>query len=109
MNVFRLSFFSTRFLWLLVNICLAFSQRYVQLIAGNWNSGPSSGDGGAATSASIAYSNGLWGDSTGNLYVSDQNGYRVRLINTNGIISTLAGSGVQSSAGLSASFASVQF
>ncbi len=55
-----------------------------------------SGDGGPATIAEIGYS-GLWDgvcvDSYGNVYVSDYNSDCIRKINTNGIISTIAGNG----------------
>jgi len=50
------------------------------------------GDGGAATSAELAYPQGLAVDAQGNLYISDSLNYAVRWVN-NGVINTLAGNG----------------
>jgi len=51
------------------------------------------GDGGAATNAGLNYPYGLAVDGTGNLYIADDFNFRVRKVNTNGIISTVAGNG----------------
>lgn len=59
----------------------------------------SSGDGAAATSATLNRPIGIVGDGYGNLYVSEQNGNRVRKIDPAGIISTVAGTGTGSSTG----------
>lgn len=53
-----------------------------------------SGDGGAATSASLNEPQGLALDASGNLYIADFANGRVREVTANGIISTLAGNGV---------------
>ena len=63
----------------------------VSTVAGNGTYG-SSGDGGAATNASLC-PYGICLDAAGNLYISDIGNYRVRKIGTNGIISTYAGNG----------------
>ena len=55
--------------------------------------GGSSGDGAAATSAQIDGPNGIAFDRQGNLYFSDSNNNRVRMIDTGGVISTVAGNG----------------
>ena len=51
-----------------------------------------SGDNGAATSAEINFPNGVAVDSSGNLYIADTNGQRIRLV-SGGAISTIAGNG----------------
>jgi trimeric autotransporter adhesin len=53
-----------------------------------------SGDGGAATAAQFYYTTGLAIDGSGNLYIADYVNQRVRKVNTSGIISTIAGTGV---------------
>lgn len=53
-----------------------------------------SGDGGPATSAQLNDPNGIVFDAAGNLYFADSNNHRIRRIDKNGIISTVAGTGV---------------
>jgi len=62
-------------------------------VAGNGTFG-SSGDGGAATSAQIECAAGLALDASGNLYIADCFGNRVRKVTPAGTISTVAGDGV---------------
>jgi sugar lactone lactonase YvrE len=64
----------------------------ITTVAGNGTSGYS-GDGGAATDASLAWPSSVAVDSTGNLYIADQNNNRIRKVGTNGIITTVAGKG----------------
>jgi sugar lactone lactonase YvrE len=75
----------------------------VTTFAGNGTAGKTNGIG---TAASIASPDGIAIDGTGNLYVAD--GYNlIRKITSSGIVSTLAGSGLQGSAngtGTAASF-----
>jgi trimeric autotransporter adhesin len=52
-----------------------------------------SGDGGLATGAEIRFAQGMAFDSAGNLYFADFHNHRIRKIATNGIISTVVGSG----------------
>jgi NHL repeat len=55
-----------------------------------------SGDGGPATSAILNDPDGLAVDSGGNVYISDTMNYRIRRINAaNGVIQTIAGTGVR--------------
>lgn len=60
-------------------------------IAGTGTSG-SIGDGGAATAAQVSQPVGLNFDAAGNLYIADYGNHRIRMINSAGIISTVAGS-----------------
>jgi sugar lactone lactonase YvrE len=59
----------------------------------------SSGDGGLATQASLKAPGPLALDGAGNLYLSDVNDYRVRRVNSAGVIHTVAGNGTFSFAG----------
>ncbi|MEN6604459.1 MAG: IPT/TIG domain-containing protein [Bryobacteraceae bacterium] len=64
----------------------------ITTFAGN-NTAGYSGDGAAATSATLRYPEGLAFDSAGNLYVADSNNHVIRKIDKSGIITTVAGSG----------------
>jgi trimeric autotransporter adhesin len=57
-----------------------------------------SGDGGAATNANISTPQSVTFDSAGNFYMADSSS-RIRKVNTNGIISTVAGNGNASYSG----------
>ena len=50
-----------------------------------------SGDGGQATNAQLSAPVGITFDSAGNLYIADQSNNAIRMVNTIGIISTIAG------------------
>lgn len=67
-----------------------------------------SGDGGPATSAQIFSASAVLVDPQDNLYIADTGNRRIRKIDTGGVITTLAGSGV-SGFTVSASAASAQF
>jgi streptogramin lyase len=64
----------------------------ITTVAGNGSYG-SAGDGGAATAAELGDPRGLAVDSAGNLFISDNYENRIRKVDTNGIISTVAGNG----------------
>lgn len=61
-------------------------------VAGNGNQG-FSGDGGAATNASLAGPTGVAVDVFGNIFIADEANSRVRKVGVNGIITTVAGNG----------------
>ncbi len=68
------------------------------VIAGTGSSG-STGDGGAAASARLNATRGMTIDSAGNVYIADTNNHRIRMIDTSGNISTIAGVGLSGSTG----------
>src|SRR5438445_557628 len=71
----------------------------ITTVAGNGSPG-FAGDGGAATSASLFRPTGVALDASGNLYVADQDNYRVRKVAAaTGIITTVAGNGSPTFAG----------
>jgi sugar lactone lactonase YvrE len=64
------------------------------VVAGTPNRSPGyNGDGGPAVNASLNAPTGIAVDAAGNLYIADSGNERVRKVYTNGIISTLAGTG----------------
>jgi len=58
------------------------------------------GDGIAAISAKLNYPADVTVDTAGNIYIADEDNYRVRKINPSGIISTVAGNGVYGFSGM---------
>jgi sugar lactone lactonase YvrE len=62
----------------------------ITTIAGNGTSGYS-GDGGLAIRASLANPQGISVDPLGNLYIADSSNYVIRMVDTAGIIHTVAG------------------
>jgi len=65
----------------------------VSTIAGTGTSG-FSGDGGSAMAAQLSFPTSVAIDALGGLVIGDRNNQRVRYINSAGVISTIAGSGV---------------
>ena len=70
----------------------------ITTVAGNGSQGYS-GDGGLATAAQLSGPTGLALDSAGNLYIADSGNHVVRMVNSQGNISTYAGNGVLGYAG----------
>ena len=69
-------------------------QGIIITVAGfGYGNGGFSGDGGPATNAWLANPSGLAVDSLGNLFIADVESRRVRKVDTNGIITTVAGGG----------------
>ena len=63
----------------------------INTIAGN-GTPHFSGDGGLATEAQLNYPEGIWVDSSGNIFIVDTNNCRIRMVDGNtGIITTVAG------------------
>jgi trimeric autotransporter adhesin len=70
----------------------------ITTVAGN-GSAIYAGDGGAATNASLDYPHGVAFDAFGNLFIADSINSRIRKVDTNGIITTVAGNGSATYAG----------
>ena len=64
----------------------------ISTVAGNGTSGYN-GDGIQATTAKLNNPAGIMVDAVGNLFIADELNYRVRMVNTAGIITTFAGNG----------------
>lgn len=71
----------------------------ITTIAGTGGSG-FSGDGGAATAAELNWPDGLAVEADGTIYLADGANFRVRKIDPNGVITTIAGVGVNGSEGI---------
>lgn len=82
---------------LLLLISLNVNAQYINTIAGNGGGGYG-GDNGLAISAQIS-PNSFALDSLGNIYIADNTNYRIRKINTAGIITTIAGVGIMGYSG----------
>lgn len=70
----------------------------ITTVAGN-GMGGFSGDGGSATAASIEVPFSVSVDASGNLYIAEYDGYRIRRVDSNGIITTFAGTGTSGYSG----------
>jgi sugar lactone lactonase YvrE len=66
----------------------------ISTFAGNISVYGFSGDGGQATSAKLYAPQGVFVDSAGNLFIADTNNNRIRMVNSSGIIVTIAGNSV---------------
>ena len=82
--------------WLLNGTNLA--NNIITTVAGNGNRGYS-GDGGAATNASLISPTGVAVDANDNLFIADAGNFRIREVNANGLITTVAGNGTESDTG----------
>ena len=72
----------------------------IDTIAGNYYNGQQySGDGGRAISSSLYYPTDIAVAPDGSLYIADQYNHRIRRIGTDGIITTVAGTGVMGYSG----------
>jgi sugar lactone lactonase YvrE len=65
----------------------------ISTVAGGGNPSDHLGDGGPATQAELDSPSGIAVDGFGNLYISDTGNARIRKVDANGIITTLAGGG----------------
>jgi len=79
-------------------VCKIDTSGIVTTVAGNGTYG-FSGDGGPATAAQTKVPRGVAVDIFGNLYFADNSNYRVRKVDSSGIITTVAGNGTQGFSG----------
>jgi hypothetical protein len=70
----------------------------ISTIAGTGTAGYS-GDDGAATAARLSAPYSVTYDSSGNIYIADYDNERLRMINSSGVITTIAGTGVATADG----------
>jgi len=70
----------------------------ITTVAGN-GANAFAGDGGPAAQASLSAPSAVAVDATGNLFIADENNYRVRKVDPQGIITTVAGNGTNSFSG----------
>ena len=68
------------------------TQGIITTVAGNGEYG-FGGDGSSATFASLSYPTGVAADRFGNIYIADSGNNRIRKVDTQGIITTVAGDG----------------
>ncbi|MBI4552859.1 MAG: choice-of-anchor D domain-containing protein [Candidatus Latescibacteria bacterium] len=97
----------TRLLWLPLTLLILLSLTVpgwaqapgtITTVAGN-GTASFSGDDGPATAASLYSPSGIFVDSAGNLYIGDYRNNRIRKVDTNGVITTVAGNGTASFSG----------
>jgi len=74
------------------------SNGIIATVAGNGTRG-TSGDGGPATRAQLDWPSGIAVDGAGNLFISELFGHRVRKVSADGIITTVAGNGIEGFSG----------
>jgi hypothetical protein len=88
-------------LYILFAFLICFNQINAQTITtvAGTGTGGYSGDGGSATNAKLYAPWGIATDASGNLYIADDDNYRIRKVNSNGIITTVAGNGTQGFSG----------
>lgn len=71
----------------------------ISTVAGSSGVGGFAGDGGPATAAQLFQPADVAIDGSGNIYISDYQNRRIRKVNTSGVISTVAGTGVNAYTG----------
>jgi len=86
------------FQWQLNGTNLPNNNFIITTVAGNGSPGYS-GDGGLATNTSLCAPGGVAVDASGNLFIADSGNNRIRKVDTNGIITTVAGNGIGSYSG----------
>ncbi len=80
---------------------------YLSVVAGNNFTPGYTGDGGAATVATMGYLAGVCADNYGNFYILDAGNSVIRKVNSAGIITTFAGGGSSTADGIAATAANI--
>jgi len=80
----------------------------ITTVAGSFTTGTNIGDGGAATSAILNQPYAVAVDSSGNLYIAERGGQRIRQVTPAGTITTVAGTGASGPPGSPAGLAIAQ-
>lgn len=70
------------------------SNRVITTVAGIANSAGYSGDGVQATKTKLNQPRGIFVDELNNLFIADSENHRIRMVNQDGVISTIVGTGV---------------
>jgi hypothetical protein len=70
----------------------------ISTVAGTGNPG-GRGDGGPAVDADLLHPEGVWVDAEGRIFIADTGNHRIRCVDTDGNIDTVAGTGYQGSTG----------
>lgn len=84
--------------WTHYRVCKVDASGTLTIVAGNGIAG-NNGDGGLAINAELTAPTSVSFDDTGNMYISDNFAYVIRKVNKSGIISTIAGNGLQGFSG----------
>lgn len=87
-----------KFLFILLFLPFALKAQIVSTVAGN-GVGGFGGDNAPASAAQLQHPNAIAFDRNGNMYISDGGNYRIRKVDINGIITTVAGNGTSLSGG----------
>ncbi len=69
------------------------TERYIYTFAGTGVAGGDLGDGGPAIKAQMSCPGGVVLDGSGNVYVADSSNHRIRRVDADGVITTVAGTG----------------
>ncbi|MGZ3864771.1 MAG: NHL domain-containing protein [Bacteroidia bacterium] len=84
--------------FLILNFSIVKAQLYINTVAGTSAQG-FSGDGGQSTVASLNQAAATAFDAAGNMYIADRSNNRIRKVDVNGIITTIAGTGANAYGG----------
>ncbi len=86
------------YLFYLLFLCTGIRSQNIYTVAGSGTLGYS-GDGNLAVTAQLSYPHAIAVDNSGALYIADTYNDRIRKVNPNGIITTIAGTGVSGFSG----------